>query len=95
MSSIVVDTEHLGELDAEIVRGIVQLFANQLVTAWPEITEAEDEGKRSLSFAATIIERKIEGKISGSRKFAYKDAVFVDDPRQSKLQLEPHGEEEA
>jgi hypothetical protein len=87
-NSITIDTDHLGELDAEIVKGICQLFANQLVTAWPEITEAEDDGKRSLSFAASIIERKIEGKISGSRKFVYKDIVFAEDPRQPGLGLE-------
>jgi hypothetical protein len=87
-NTITIDTDHLGELDSEIIRGIVQLFANQLVTAWQEITEAEDEGERKVSFAASIVERKIEGKISGARKFAYKDAVFVDDPRQPGLGLE-------
>lgn len=91
-NTIIIDTDHLGELDAEIVKGICQLFANQLVTAWPEITEAEDEGKRSLSFAASIISRKIEGKISGARKFAYKDVVFAEDPTQPGLGFEEEGE---
>jgi len=91
MSNITIDNEDLVELDAEIVHGVVQLFANQLVTAWREITEAEDEGERKVAFTASIIERKIEGKISGARKFAYKDAIFVDDPRQPGLGLEEEG----
>jgi hypothetical protein len=92
MSNIIVDSEDLGELDSEIVRGVVQLFANQLVTAWMEITEAEDEGELKVAFTASIVERKIEGKISGARKFAYKDAIFVDDPRQPGLGLEEDGQ---
>jgi hypothetical protein len=88
---IIVDTDGFGPLDAELVNGLVQLFANQLVTAWGEITEAEDEGERKVSFSASIIERKIEGKISGARKFAYKDAIFVDDPSQPGLGLEEDG----
>lgn len=91
-NNITLDTESFGPLEAEIIRGIVQLFANQLVTAWTEITEAEDEGKRSVSFSASIISRKIEGKISGARKFAYKDVVFAEDPTQPGLGLEEDGE---
>lgn len=47
--------------------------------------------QREVLTAASIVERKIEGKISGSRKFAHKDAVFVDDPRQPGLGLEEEG----
>jgi hypothetical protein len=90
-NNITLDTDFFGPLEAEIIRGIVQLFANQLVTAWQEITEAEDEGERKVSFSASIVERKIEGKISGFRKFAYKDIVFAEDPRQPGLGLEEEG----
>lgn len=50
MNTVIVDTDHLGTLDAEIIKETTQLFANILVNAWTEITEAEEDGKRSFSF---------------------------------------------
>lgn len=83
--NIVVDTDHLGPLDASQIENTVQLFANILINAWTEICESEDGGKRGFSFAVSIAGRSIDAKLSGSRRFKYDDEIFIDDPYQPEL----------
>ena len=85
VEQIVVDTDHLEALDAALIQNTVQLFANIVVDAWTEITEAEEAGKRSFSFAVGIVGRSIDAKLTGSKKFKYDDEIFIKDPAQPDL----------
>jgi len=84
-TEIIVDTDHLGPLDAAQIENTVQLFANIVINAWTEIVESEDAGKRAFSFSVAIAGRSIDAKLSGSKKFKYDDEIFIDDPEQMDL----------